>query len=41
MGIFWDQNTRNKVFHQMMSLRPKALSSGNVEFREKNVTDLS
>ena len=36
MGIFWDQNTRNKVFHQMMELRPKALSSGNVEFREKN-----
>lgn len=36
MGIFWDQNTRNKVFRQMVSLRPKAISSGNVEFREKN-----
>ena len=36
MGIFWDQNTRNKVFDGMMSLRPKAISSGNVEFREKN-----
>ena len=31
MGIFWDQNTRNKVFHQMMGLRPNS-----VEFREKN-----
>ena len=36
MGIFWDQNTRNKVFRQMVSLRPKAISSDNVEFREKN-----
>ena len=42
MGIFWDQNTRNKVFHQMMELRPKApvqmagLCPSDVEFREKN-----
>ena len=32
MGIFWDQNTRNKVFHQMMSLKPTEA----IEFREKN-----
>ena len=32
MGIFWDQNTRNKVFHQMMSLKP----TETIEFREKN-----
>lgn len=32
MGIFWDQNTRNKVFHQMMSLT----TTEDIEFREKN-----
>jgi hypothetical protein len=32
MGIFWDQNTRNKVFDEMMSLKPTEA----IEFREKN-----
>ena len=32
MGIFWDQNTRNKVFQQMMSLKPTEA----IDFREKN-----